>query len=311
MSFSDVAIVNFNTRELLRSCLQTVFNEKPNRVIVVDNASSDGSPAMVKADFSTVLLLENEKNPGFSTAANQAIASSAARYVLLLNSDTRVSPGALAALEEYLDRNADVAIAGPRLLYPDGTLQRSTFPLPTPLEVFLDASNLSKLANAVPALRENYLRTWAHNRVRRVPSVLGAALAIRREAFDQVGGFDPTFYMYYEEVDLCYRLVRKGWKIHFTPVASIVHIGGASTQQRQTEMTVQLYAGLAHFYRRNYSPGRMMELIALVKSIALARMVRDKISLYFVRDDQRRIHLDRNIAAWQRLLSTGWERQAA
>lgn len=311
MSPIDIAIVNYNTREELRACLDSIRGEQPAQVIVADNASTDGSASMVRATFPAVLLLENNTNPGFCAAANQAIHAGKSDYVLLLNSDTRLRPGVLDGLAAYLDQHSHVAIAGPRLDNPDGTLQSSTFPFPIPLDIFLDASHLSGLARLFPTIRERYLRTWSHARVRSVPWVSGAALAIRREAFDQVGGFDESYFMYYEEVDLCFRLIEHGWQIHFVPDYRIVHRGGASTQQRWAEMTIQLYRSLALFYRQHYSASRLVMLMLLVRAIAFFRLLRDGIALLATSQPAQKAVLASHITAWKCLLAGGWERQAS
>jgi hypothetical protein len=301
-----VGIVNFNTRELLRACLGSVRQEQPGTVVVVDNASSDGSQAMVKAEFPEVKLVENPSNLGYAAAANQALACCNEEYVLLLNSDAILRPGTLPALSEYLDRNPAVGIAGPRLLNPDGTAQRSVFPFPTPLDVFLDLSNLSRLIRQIPLLRNLYFRTWPQTQARPVPWTLGAALAMRRRAIEAVGRFDASYFMYYEEVDLCYRLLKMGWQTHYAPVADIVHIGGASTGQMRSDMAVQMFASLAHFYRKHYSQLRLAELTLLVALAALARLARDLILLRLRRESRSRAHLELNIHAWQRLLLGQW-----
>src|SRR5258708_164207 len=127
-----VVIVNHNTRNHLRACLASVRAERPAETIVVDNASDDGSAAMVKAEFPEVTVCANETNPGYGAAANQAVARTSLPYILLLNSDTRLQNGALLHLSSYLDRHTRAAIVGPRVLHPNGSLQPSCFPFPTP-----------------------------------------------------------------------------------------------------------------------------------------------------------------------------------
>jgi GT2 family glycosyltransferase len=231
-----VAIVNYNTREHLHACLATVQLEAPSEVVVVDNASSDGSTEMVRADYPWVALHANKTNLGYGAAANQAIASCSAEYVLLLNSDTLLQAGALMALSGYLDLHPHAAIVGPHLVEADGTLQASCYPFPTPLNTFLENSTSAILLGRlirrhIPLLRNFYLRTWPHTSARVVPWLKGAALAIRRTAFDAVGGFDESYFMYFEDADLCYRLNAAGWKVHFVPITTVVHIGGASTSR--------------------------------------------------------------------------------
>jgi GT2 family glycosyltransferase len=297
-----VAIVSYNTREHLRNCLATVLTETASETVVVDNASSDGSVEMIRSEYPWVVLCANRTNDGYGGAANQAIARCDAPYILLLNSDTRLCAGALQALSAYLDQQPQVAVVGPRLVNPDGTLQASCYPFPTPLHIFAEESALGRLIRYIPGLRRHYLRTWPHTHARTVPWVLGAALAIRREAFEAVGGFDKSFFMYFEEVDLCYRLRAAGWQVHFAPVAMIEHIGGASTRQRSSAMARQLFASAAHFYQRHYSRGRLKQLQLVVAILMLAKITRDAVRLSQVRDIARHWKLVEEMLTWYRIL---------
>jgi GT2 family glycosyltransferase len=296
-----VAIVNYNTRDYLQACLASVRAEGPAEVVVVDNASSDGSAAMTRSHFPEVRLVVNGTNGGYGAAANQAIGLCRAPYVLLLNSDTELRPGALLALASYLERWPAVAVAGPRLVNPDGSLQPSCYPAPTPLHVFLEESTAGRMVRFVPWLRERYLRTWSHSRPRPAPWLLGAALVFRRDAFQAVGGFDESFYMYAEEVDLCARLVKAGWQVHFVPQAEVVHAGGASTRQRRVEMAAQYFTSLSHFYRRHYSRPRQVALAVMVKVIVLLRLVRETVRLGLAGPAERAA-LEVEREAWKRVL---------
>ncbi|HEX9372375.1 MAG TPA: glycosyltransferase family 2 protein, partial [Roseiflexaceae bacterium] len=235
-------------------------------------------------------------------ALNQVVARSTAPYVLLLNSDTLLAPGALGALRIYLDQRPRAAVVGPRLANPDGTLQPSCYAFPTPLHLFLEESTLGRLIRYVPLLRERHLRTWPHTHARVVPWVLGAALAIRRAAFEQVGGFDESYVMYFEEVDFCYRVAAAGWQVHFAPVTTVVHAGGASTAQRRVDMAAQFFASATRFYQRHYSAVALAELRALVQAIVLARLVRDALRLRLAREACERERIAENVAAWRRVL---------
>lgn len=199
-----VAVVCHNTRDDLRACLESLRSEAPAEVVVADNGSTDGSAAMVRSEFPEVRLLVDEGNPGYGAAANRAVAATVSPYVLLLNADTRVTPGALRALAAFLDAHPRAGVAGPRLVNPDGTLQVSCFPFIGTLRLMLEKTPAARWLARVPALRDRWLLSHSlHDRPREVPWVLGAALALRREAFAAVGGFDPAFFMYAEEIDLC------------------------------------------------------------------------------------------------------------
>jgi GT2 family glycosyltransferase len=299
-----VAIVNYNTREHLGACLATVVAERPREVIVVDNGSSDGSVAMVRERYPSVNLAANANNLGYGSAANQAMRLSSADYVLLLNSDTRLQPGALQSLSCYLDHHPRVAIVGPRITNPDGALQPSCYPFPSPLYLFLEESALGQFLRHVPIVRDHYPRTWSHDHRRPAPSVLGAALALRREALDAVAGFDESYFMYFEEIDLCYRLQRAAWEVHFAPVTCVTHSEGASTAQRRTEMRLHWFDSIARFYRQHYSAARQIQLIILLKAIALARLTRDGVWYRITRDTDTRARLGADLPAWRRVLTS-------
>ena len=301
-----VVIVNYNTREYLRACLATVLSEAPSEVVVVDNTSSDGSVEMVQAEYPDVTLHANKTNVGYGAAANQAIASCTAKYILLLNADTLVQPGALRALSSYLDLRSQVAIVGPRLVNSHGKQQPSCHPFPTPLNTLVHMSILSQLIDYVPFLRNRYHYNSSPIRAGAVPWVHGAALAIRREAFEAVGGFDVSFFMYSEEVDLCYRLHAARWQVHFAPVATVVHVGGASTIQRRTEMEVQVFASTMQFYRRHSSRISRTQVVAIVKGLMLARLIRDMLHRCLTREAVTRARLAADMAAWQRVLLGRW-----
>lgn len=278
MSLCAVAVVSFNTRDLLRSLLQTVRSESPVEVVVVDNGSTDGTAGMVREEFPEVRLLVDPENPGYGAAANRAIAATSAPYVLLLNGDTRLMPGALAALADHLDRHPRTGLAGPRLVNAKGHPQPSCFPFLGTFRLALEKSPLGRWLARVPALRERWLLLHGpHDRPRTVPWVLGSALAIRREAFEAVGGFDPGFFLYAEEVDLCYRLWQAGWEVGFTPAATVVHVGGASTAPLRGTMEVRRVESARRFYRRHYSPARVAVLEAAIRTARAARRVRDRL----------------------------------
>jgi GT2 family glycosyltransferase len=315
-----VVIINYNTCQELQACLGSIKPEEAGEVVVVDNNSSDGSVEMVRSKYPWVMLHANKRNLGYGAAANQAIAKITAPYVLLLNSDTLFEQRALEALSCYLDQHPKAAIVGPRLANSDGTLQASCYPFPTPLDTFLENSNsavvLGRLIRrCVPGIRRLYLRTWPHDSARIVPWVKGAALMIRREAFSAVGGFDESFFMYFEDADLCYRLRNAGWEVHFAPVTTIVHVGGASTEQVRADMAVQLLHSTSLFYQRHRSRFSIGITTLIVKGLMLAKWIVGILRLPFTRDAQRRSAIAHTIDASKRVFlgnkhDTGAEQSA-
>jgi GT2 family glycosyltransferase len=248
-------------------------------------------------------VLRNSANPGFGTAANQALADCPSPYVLLLNSDTRLTRGSLRAMATYLQAHPRAAIVGPRLINLDGTLQVSCFPFETPLYLFLHESMIGAWIRHLPVLREHYLPTWSHNRPRVVPWVMGAALAIRKAAFDEVGGFDESFFMYSEEVDLCYRLRKAGWQVHFAPVTDVTHVRYASTNQQRVAMSVWLYRSRMHFYRRHYSRWRLLLYKAVVTYVMVRGLALGQWQLRHLREKADRAMLEEDMVVQQRILS--------
>jgi GT2 family glycosyltransferase len=227
--------------------------------------------------------------------------------VLLLNSDTVVHKGALDALTTYLDQHPDVGIIGPRLINPDGSLQSSCYAFPGTFKWFLHYEVPGQLIRRIPILRNYQQRVWPHTGPQPVPWVMGAALAIRREAFESVSGFDESYFMYCEETDLCYRLQTAGWQVHFAPVATVTHVGQASTKQCRTEMAVQHIASRLLFYRRHYSTFRFGILAVMMKGTVLARLVFDFYRRLVARDGSQSAGMAADIAAWRRVLIGKWK----
>jgi len=248
----SIIIVNWNTKNLLAGCLGSVEEnvqtlERLNvETFVVDNASSDGSAAMVREEFPWVRLIANAENVGFACANNQAIRQSQGHYVLLLNSDTEIYPRATNLMVGFLETHPVAAGCGPRLLNADGSLQASCHPILTPGREFWRLMFLDRIWR-----RATYnQRRWDQEEPRRVEVIKGACLLLRRKALDQVGLLDEQYFMYTEEMDLCYRLLAAGWELWWTPRAAVRHYGEASTRQIAEDMYVQLYRSKAQFHRK-------------------------------------------------------------
>lgn len=224
----SVVIVSYNARELLARSVASVAGG-PHEVVVVDNASRDGSPELVRERFPGVRLVELPRNLGFGTANNVGMELASGRYALLLNSDAWPVEDAVERLVAFADRRPRAGIVGPRLLNPDGTLQRSVRGFPTLWRLVTEYFFLRKLAPGSRLLNGFYGAGFDHRSERDAEFLMGAVLLVRREALDEVGGFDPSFFLFSEETDLCYRLRRAGWTVTFTPAAEFVHVGGAST----------------------------------------------------------------------------------
>lgn len=201
---------------------------------------------MVRESFPWVRVLSNAENVGFARANNQAIGVSNGSYVLLLNSDTKVRPDALATLIGFLDAHPKAAAVGPRLLNADGSLQPSCHPMLTPWREFWRLAFFDRIVH-----KATYnTKMWASPVPQPVEVIKGACLLLRREALDQVGLLDESYFMYTEEVDLCYRLAEAGWELWWVPQAEVIHYGEASSRQAAQAMYLQLYRSKVQFYRK-------------------------------------------------------------
>ena len=281
----SIIIVSWNTRELLADCLSSVFTQPPTvsyEVWVVDNASADGSAEMVRDKFPQARLLENIVNVGFAQANNQAIAQCGGKYVLLLNPDTVVLPDALDALVFFLDARPEAAAAGSRLLNPDGTLQLSCHPSPTLLREWWRLMHL----DVVRPYGRYAMHTWDTNLARDVDVLQGASLLLRKSVLDQIGFMDGDYFMYSEEVDLCYRIQRAGWRLYWVPQSQVIHYGGQSTKQIAGEMFLQLYLGKLKYLRKHNGryAGRIYKIILL--KAALIRLALTPL-LWFKKPNER------------------------
>jgi hypothetical protein len=288
-----VAIVSYNTAPLLRRCLDSVVADTRGPVLVVDNHSTDTSVDLVRSEFPSVRLCA-EKNRGYGAAANLAVAELGTRYVLLLNADTELTPGTVAALGAYLDDHPVVAMAGPRIVTASGRYESSVHRFPTPMALFVEESGMRRLLDLD---RRNQ---W---RARSADWILGAALAIRRQAFEAVGGFDETYFLYHEEVDLCHRLREAGWEIHYSPVATVRHVGGASTSQRAVEAYGHYIRSTQRFARLRLSRLDTAGVRAVLAAVLVGRLGRDVARLAWVRDPDRRERLRGQTGVWLRGLT--------
>jgi len=259
----SVIIVSFNTREMTLDCLRTLERAVAgiaSEVIVVDNASSDGSAAAIRAAFPQVQVLESGRNAGFGAANNLGMRAARGGYFLLLNSDAFPEPGAIAALLAALQAQPGIGVAGPRTLNPDGSLQISCYRFTSPLHAWQENLWLSR----------GYSR-WAHDTRREVEFVIGACLLVRRAVFAQVGGFDERFFMYSEEADWQRRIWDAGWKVLFVPEARVMHLGGASGAAQAEKVPACFWESLDYYGRKHHG---VLGLVAIRGSMVVGCFLR-------------------------------------
>ncbi|HEV3041609.1 MAG TPA: glycosyltransferase family 2 protein [Candidatus Angelobacter sp.] len=286
----SIIIVNYNTCGMLRDCLASLRATEGSRceLIVVDNASIDGSAEMVEREFPEVVLVRNRQNAGFAKANNQGMKLAKRKYLLLLNSDTVVRAGALEAMADYIDSHAEAGAVTCKLLNVDGTIQASISNRPGPVLLFFRLLGVSRLISG-DQLRRWLLRTCGfvlgktirsyltpysvHTGPMETENISGACMMLRREAMEQVGLLDETFFMYFEDMDYCVRLQNAGWKMYYLPQGEIIHLGGGSSGGRMRNYSVHSYRALFHFYRKHFSSAMVVAVRSMVVTTSSIRWV--------------------------------------
>ena len=268
----SAVVVSYNSAAYLPDCVRSLRSEGVGDVVVVDNASSDASVAAVLAADPAVNVVETGANLGFGTGANRGVEASTGEYVLILNPDTVVEPGTVKALVDALEGDAGLAAVGPRMENVDGSLYPSVRRFPN----FTVAFGHAFLGLVWPHNR--YTRSyrmldWDHDRpAADVDWVGGACLLVRRSAFDTVGGFDEQYFMYVEDVDLCWRLGRAGWRIGYEPAGRVVHALGGSSRLEPYRMIAEHHRSLLRFVSKS-SDGPRRVLLPIVAAGLAVRTV--------------------------------------
>lgn len=301
MTHLAIIIVSYNTCDLLRNCLHSVFKAAESSdqhlnvsVMVVDNASTDESAAMVEAEFPQVSLIASAQNLGFTKANNLALhrlgfgaqssAEFAPEFVLLLNPDTEVSETALWQMVSTLQGSAQAGVCGARLSYGDGTFQHGAFHFPGWTQVALDLFPL----HSIPGLHRLYSgavngryaeQLWNGEDPFTVDFVLGAALMVKTEAIRQVGLLDEAFFMYCEEMDWCLRIHHAGWQILAVPIAHVTHYEGQSSRQVRWASFTRLWKSRLRFYAKHARHYSLLERFAIHKLVQLNLLWRKRAAL--------------------------------
>lgn len=262
-----IVITSYNTRDLLRTCLRSVYASQGDftfEVCIVDNASPDGSAEMVAAEFSQARLIINAENLGYPRANNQGLEafgftqisnpkSPTPKFALLLNPDTELPPDALAQMLDFMAEHPEAGIAGPKLVLPDGSLDlacRRSFP--TPEVSFYRMTGLSRLFPRSRRFGRYNLTYLDPDQVTEVDSVVGAFMLVRAEAITQAGLMDGQFFMYGEDLDWAYRIKAAGWKVYYNPAVTVLHIKRAASRHNPRAQ-VEFYRAMDIFYRKHYA----------------------------------------------------------
>jgi N-acetylglucosaminyl-diphospho-decaprenol L-rhamnosyltransferase len=262
----DVAavIVNYNSGALLLGCVRSVRADGVADIVVVDNGSTDGSLDALAAADVPARVLRMARNLGYGSAANRGVAATTSTYVLVMNADTVVEPGMVKGLVAALEADPHLGVIGPRLDNSDGTLYPSVREFPKLGDAIGHAFLVDLMPNN-PFTRRYRMLDWDHREARRVGWVSGACFLARRQAFDAVGGFDEAYFMYLEDVDLCWRLSRAGWAAAYEPSAGVMHVQGVSTARAPYRMVLAHHRSMVRFWWRSTRPTHrlMAPLVAL------------------------------------------------
>jgi GT2 family glycosyltransferase len=248
----SIVIVNWNTREMLRDCLESVRSQLHGvqaQIIVIDNASKDGSVAMVAEQFPEVRLIANLENRGFAAANNQGFNGVSSRHVLLLNSDTIVHGDVLKRSVEFLDMHADVGMMGCKVLNTDGSTQMTCSRFPTFVNLLLQTLGVNRLGGRFSGRYQ--MLDWARDSEREVEVVSGCYLMVRASVIEEIGYLDEAFFCYGEETDWCRRCQNAGWQLMFAPVGEITHFGSGSTRSLNHVRDLMLSEGTIRLHQKH------------------------------------------------------------
>jgi hypothetical protein len=252
----SVVIVSWNTKALLLDALRSFLPLRgiTGEVLVVDNASSDGSAEAAEREFPEVRVIRNQRNLGFAGGVNVGLAAAQEPLICLLNTDTLVTGDALPRLVEYAASHPEAGIVGPRVTNRDGTLQASCFRFPSLLNLLLSATFLYKLFPGSSFLNRERFAGADLSIPRKVDVVSGCCFLIRRDVLARIGPLDEDYFMYAEETDLCFRARAAGFEVHYAPVGEIVHFGGGSSRLASRRMFLEFRRSLLRFFRKNHGP---------------------------------------------------------
>lgn len=305
----SIVIVSWNVKSLLQSCLRSTLEapEPPggpvisSEVIVVDNASTDASADMVRQDFTTVRLMANADNVGFTRANNQGIAASDGRYVLLLNPDTEVLGRALTEMVDYMGRHPKVGALGPKLVDADGGVQSSRRRFPNLRTAFVESTFVQPWFAGSGILRRYYVLDRDDDEIQEVDWLVGACLMLRRSAIEEVGPLDERFFMYSEELDWCYRARQQGWQVVYLPTARVVHHEGKSSEQVLPVRHTQFQRSKVLFFEKHYGRPQGEALRTYLLASYLYQIVVE--GLKWLLGHKRPLRRQRIVAYWRVLRS--------
>jgi hypothetical protein len=299
----SVILVSYNTIEMTKVALGHLLASSKDieiEIVIVDNASKDHSAEVLRDEYPQITLIENKKNVGFGRANNQALPYINSRYVLLLNTDAFVEPDTISKTIQYMEGNPKCGILGVKLLGRDGALQPSCRYFPTPWNNFLKRTGLSRIFKQAKMVDD---MTWDHASVRNCDWVPGCYYLVRKEVIDQVGLFDPRYFLYSEEMDHCFAARKAGWDVTFYPYTSVVHIGGESaksdgeiTSSGKQISSLQIESELLYF-RKNHGLIPSLVNVILITLADGIQILKDIVKLR--RPQWLRLHVRHSFIVWK------------
>lgn len=310
----SVILVSYNTIEMTRKALSHLFTSTGDfefEIFIIDNASKDNSADIIRKEYPQITLIENKQNVGFGRANNQALPFVRGRYVLLLNTDAFIEPDTISRTVQYMDAHPKCGILGVKLLGRDGTLQPSCRFFPTPWNLFLERTGLKRIFKQTKLVDD---MSWDHASAKECDWVPGCYYLVRKEAVDQVGLFDPRYFLYYEEVDHCFATKQAGWSVVYFPDTPVVHIGGESAKQegeissksRQIE-SLQIESELLYFRKNHGLSGAVINVFLATLGDGIL-LLKDMLKLKPLK--VLCTHISHSLLVWNLLIRTRLGKQA-
>lgn len=251
----SVIVVSWNAKKYLEECMRSILNCTESydvEIIIVDNASSDGSPEFIKQNYPDVKLICSYENLGFAKANNIGIAYSRGKYLFLINSDVVVYPNCFKSMVEYMEQHPEIGLLGPRILGTDNKVQRSCMGYPSLWNTFCRAILLDNVFPHTKLFSGFMMKYWAHDSIKEVDIINGCFWSVRRRAIEEVGFLDEGFFMYAEDMDWCKRFNNAGWKVVYFPLAEALHYGGASSSRSPVRFYIEMQRANLRFWGKHY-----------------------------------------------------------
>ncbi|MCX7785720.1 MAG: glycosyltransferase family 2 protein [candidate division WOR-3 bacterium] len=260
----SILIITWNSKKYLKPCLDSILLQEQFKffdyeIVVIDNNSQDGTVNIIEKSYSQVRLIKNAVNVGYAKANNQGIKIIRSEYILLLNPDTILRDNFFPPLIEYLKQNPRVGAIAPKILNPDLTIQDSVRAFPSYSILLWELTGLSRLFPQHKTFGRWRMKYFDYNQISEIDQPMASCLLVRKEAIEQIGGFDERFPMFYNDVDFCLRLKRAGWKIVYFPDSSVIHYRGASTKIVRTKMIFSMHKSLYHYFEK-YDTSRWWQI---------------------------------------------------